>query len=201
MSRCLVVLALMAAATSASAQTYGRLPPPPLATLYAQTGFQGQQLSVTAVNNDLGKSGFNDLAQSARFQGKWRICKDSGFGSKCQDVEGDVPDLAAIGLGSTISSLQAYVPNFQTRGPAWGWNGDGWQGQPMAGARHVLFPFPSLYGFDIASNGNSASAFCASQNLSSSDYSDTSTTAPQALDGQGRYFSNTSVLRDVLCRK
>lgn len=197
----LAAAAIAALATAAQAQPGP--PPPPTATLYAEPNFQGASITVNAFQPNLDGS-FNDVAQSARFPGRWRICVDSNFRSKCQDVSGPIADLASVGMSRAISSLQAYVPGFQTSGRMWGWNGDNWRGQPLQGANHILYPYPSLYGMDIASTGGAASAFCKAMGGSSwggADYSDTSEQAPRAIDGQGRYWGQTSVLRDVMCRK
>lgn len=204
MHRVILAAAVLAAtATAASAQ-----PRPPTAILYAQPNFQGQSFTVNAFQANLNGS-FNDVAQSARFPGRWRICVDANFRSKCQDVSGDYADLGTVGMKTAISSLQAYVPGFQAQGPMWGSGGGGrggggWRGQPMEGANHVLFAYPSVYGMDIAATSGSDDAFCKAMGFSSwsgADYADTSQSAPTAIDGQGRYWGQTNVLRDVLCRK
>jgi hypothetical protein len=199
----LAVGAIFAAAGAASAQDWrGGPPPPPRATLYELPGFQGRQVSVTAYADNLAGMGFNDIAQSARFEGRWRVCEDSGFRGKCQDLSGEAPDLAAMGMAQKISSLQGYFEGAWRRGADWrgGWNGRD-AARPYEGARNVLFPYPSVAGFDIAGNSSAANAFCRSMGLGSSAYYDSGERAPRALDQEGRYVGDTGVLRDVLCRK
>jgi hypothetical protein len=201
--RALLATTLVLAAGAAAAQDWrGGPPPPPRATLYELPGFQGRQVNITAYGDNLAGMGFNDIAQSARFEGRWRVCEDSGFRGKCQDLVGSVPDLAAAGMSLKISSLQGYLEDAWRRGADWrgGWNGrDG--ARPYEGARNVLFPYPSVAGFDIAGNGGAANAFCRSMGLGSSAYYDSGERAPRALDQEGRYVGDTGVLRDVLCRK
>lgn len=199
----LAAAAVLSVASAAAAQDWrGGPPPPPRATLYELPGFQGRQISITAYGDNLAGMGFNDIAQSARFEGRWRVCEDSGFRGKCQDLTGDVPDLAAAGMTQKISSLQGYLEGAWRRGADWrgGWNGRD-AARPYEGARNVMFPYPSVAGFDIAANSSAANAFCRSMGLSSSAYYDGGERAPRALDQEGRYVGDTGVLRDVLCRK
>ncbi len=197
-------MAVLAIAGQTSAQGWrGGPPPPPRATLYELPGFQGRQVTLTAYGDNLANLSFNDIAQSARFEGRWRVCEDSRFRGRCQDLGGEVPDLAAVGMTQKISSLQGYLEG------AWsnvgGWRGGGWSGaqeaRPYEGARNVLFPYPSVAGFDIAGESAAADAFCRSMGLGSSAYYDSGEHAPRALDQEGRYVGDTGVLRDVLCRK
>lgn len=218
MRRWMVMAAAAAAvaglATSAEAQPYGGRGGSPSVTLYEFPGYQGRQVTLQGAVSNLPRQ-YNDMAQSARFQGRWRICSDSDFRGQCQDVRGDVENLNAMGMGSKISSLQAYFdggragggPGGGPGGGGWGggssgggWGGGG-QGRPMEGARTVLFPYPRMNGYDIAAGGNSANAFCRSNGLNGAAWYDSSERAREALDGDGRYTGETSVLRDVLCRK
>jgi hypothetical protein len=192
-------MAVLAMAGPAWAQGWrGGPPPPPRATLYELPGFQGRQVTLTAYGDNLANLSFNDIAQSARFERRWRVCEDSQFRGRCQDLTGEVPDLAAVGMTQKISSLQGYLEG------AWN-NGGGWSGsqeaRPYEGARSVLFPYPSVAGFDIAGNSAAANAFCSAMGLGSSAYYDSGDRAPRALDQEGRYVGDTGVLRDVLCRK
>ncbi|HEX5379754.1 MAG TPA: beta/gamma crystallin-related protein [Phenylobacterium sp.] len=198
-------LAALTVGTAAQAQGWrggGGSPPAPRAVLYELPGFQGRQISVTAFGDNLARSNFNDIAQSARFEGRWRVCEDAGFRGRCLDLEGEVPDLAQAGMNLKISSLQGYLEDAWSSGG--GWRG-GWSGRegarPFEGARNVLFPYPTVAGFDIAAGGGAANAFCRSMGLGSSAYHDSGERAPRALDEAGRYVGDTGVLRDVLCRK
>lgn len=201
-----VSLGLLAMASSASAQ--GRAlrngPPLPRVTLYELPDFQGRQITLSAASENLASMNFNDAAKSARFEGGWRICEDSGYRGKCKDVAGDVPDLASIGMGAKISSLQAYVDGAWDHGGAWmpgaPWGGPQ-VGRPYEGATGVLFPYPVVAGFDIAASGASANAYCRSLELGVAAYYDSSQRAAQALDAAGRFVGETSILRDVFCRR
>jgi hypothetical protein len=115
-------------------------------------------------------------------------------------MSGQVTDLNQTGMGLRISSLQGYFEGAWNRGGNWG-GGYGGRDRPLEGATGVLFPYPSLAGFDIAAGSSSASAFCRFMGLGSSAYYDSSERAPRALDGEGRYTGDTSVLRDVFCRR
>lgn len=198
-----LIAVLSLAATTATAQSWGQnngggpggQNRAPTATLYELPNFQGRQMVVTAAAENLQPMNFNDIAQSARLQGRWRVCENSGFRGKCQDVSGQVADLNAVGMGAKISSLQGYAEGIWNRGG--GYNGP----QPYEGVTGVLFPIPNVAGFEIAATGSSASAYCRSMRLGSSAYFDSSQRARLAVDGDGRYVAETSVLRDVFCRK
>lgn len=170
----------------------------PRATLYELPNFQGRQITVTATAENMAPMGFNDLAQSARLQGRWRVCEDSGYRGKCRDISGDIPDLNTQGLGLKISSLQAYFEGAWSRGGGWGRPG---QPGPYEGATGVLFPYPNIMGLDISPNSSGANAFCRSVQLGYSAYYDSSQRARLALDGEGRYVADSPVIRDVFCRK
>lgn len=214
MNKAIRALAVAAAATlaagAAQAQPYGGgRGREPAATLYELPNFQGRRIEIFAAGTNLARSGFNDIAQSARFQGRWRVCEDSQFRGRCQDVSGDVADLNAIGLAGRISSLQGYFQGFD-RGGFGGGRGGGWRenawdspsgGRPLEGARSVLFPYPNFAGYEIAAGSGAANAFCRAAGLGSAAFYDSGERAPQALDGEGRFTGETSVLRDVLCRK
>lgn len=176
----------------------------PRATLYEQPNFQGRQIVLNGFADNLAGMNFNDVAQSARFEGHWRICEDSNYRGKCQDVGGDAPDLSRLGMALKISSAQAYLEGAWDRGGGWSaggpWNGPQ-GGRPYEGATGILFPYPSVAGFDIAASSAAASAFCRSVGLGPASYYDSSERSPQALDAGGRYTGDTSILRDVLCRK
>lgn len=201
-----------AAAASALAQNYGGGGRQPSAILYDQANFQGRQTTIYGTATNLPRD-WNDKAMSARFQGRWRVCEDSDYRGRCQDVTGDVANLNSLGLAERITSLQAYAgggvgPGGGFRPPsggAWRPGGGNWSGpnqfRPTEGVRSVFFPYPTYDGYDIAAGSSSATAFCRSQGLGSSAYYDSSQRAQQAVDGEGRYTGPTSVLRDVVCRR
>ena len=61
-------IALSLAAGAAHAQRG-----PATATLYELPNFEGRSVTVTESTPDLGRWRFNDRAQSARFEGRWRV--------------------------------------------------------------------------------------------------------------------------------
>ncbi|MFN3513887.1 MAG: beta/gamma crystallin-related protein [Phenylobacterium sp.] len=201
----IAILAAAVAAGAVQAQTYrpGR---EPSVTLYERPNFQGRQTTIFGSEENLSRRGFNDLAQSARFQGRWRVCEHAGFGGRCEDVSGDIADLNQIAMSQRISSVEPY--GYGGGGPGWGGGGPGWGGGPVRpggrgveGATGVFFPHPTLDGMDIAAGGMSANAFCRAQGLGSAAYYDSSQRAPRAIDGEGRPVSNTTILRDIFCRR
>lgn len=212
MKTMLVAAAAILAVTAgvAVAQNYGGRQPS--AVLYDQPNFQGRQTTVYGYATNLPRD-FNDKAMSGRFQGRWRICEDSDYRGRCQDVNGDVPNMNLLGMGERISSLQAYAGAGGGGGggfrppPGGGWRpgGGNWGGpsqyRPTEGVRSVFFPYPTYDGYDIAAGSSAANAFCRSQGLGSSAYYDSSQRAQQAIDAEGRYTGPTSVLRDVVCRR
>ena len=187
-------LALLGLITASSATAQGWKTSIPRATLYELPGFQGRQMTVLASGDNLATLSFNDIAQSARFEGRWRICEDARFRGRCRDVAGEVADLAEAGMTLKVSSLQGYQEGAWDRRDV-----DG--GRPQTGARNVLFAFPNAGGFDLSGESGSADRFCRMMGLGSAAYFDNGERAPRALDQAGRYVGETSVLRDVLCRR
>ena len=211
-----VAAAAVALAGVAGAQPYGR---PggggrPVATLYEGYNFEGRRVEVFASEGNLSNIGFNDRARSARFEGQWRICENASYGGRCQDVQGEVADLNRIGMAERISSLQAYDGGYgggQSGGGygggynngGYGGSGGGWSGQGRGteGERTVFFPYPKIDGTDVAAGDMSANAFCRSKGLNGVAFYDSSQRAPYALDGERRPVRNTTIIRDLLCRK
>ncbi|MDO8902256.1 MAG: beta/gamma crystallin-related protein [Phenylobacterium sp.] len=211
--RSVVLTAVMAVAAlgagPVAAQNYGG-GRQPSAILFDQPNFQGRQTTIYGLATNLPRD-WNDKTMSARFQGRWRVCEDSDFRGRCQDVTGDVPNMNSLGMAERITSLQAYSGaggggGFgPPPGGSWRPGGGNWSGpnqyRPTEGVRSVFFPYPTYEGYDIAAGSSSANAFCRSQGLGSSAYYDSSQRAQQAIDGEGRYTGPTSVLRDVVCRR
>lgn len=197
-------LLALASAAAAEGPAPRSGPPLPRVTLYELPDFQGRQITLVAASDNLASMNFNDQAQSARFEGGWRVCEDSGYRGKCKDVAGDVANLASVGLGGKISSLQAYLDGAWDHGGSWSpgapWGGPQ-VGRPYEGATGVLFPYPMVAGYDIAASGGSANTYCRAMDLGSASYYDSSQRAPQALDAAGRFVGETAILRDVFCRK
>lgn len=207
--RALTVVAIAAlAAGAASAQPYGGRGGRDSATLYQYPNFQGQAYSLTSEATNLPRS-INDVAMSARFEGRWLVCADSDFQGHCVELSGDVRNLADYGLTTKVSSLKPVGRG----GGGWnqgGWDQSGgrpggWGGSPSGrgadGARTVFFPYPKMGGREVAANQRSADAFCRANRLGPSVWFDGGDRARDLVDGEGRYAGEGNVLRDLLCRK
>lgn len=75
-------------------------------TLYQLPNYQGASRTWTGSVDNLADQGFNDMAQSAKVEGRWKVCEDSKLRGRCVDLSGDVPDLAAMRMTVTISSFE-----------------------------------------------------------------------------------------------
>jgi hypothetical protein len=172
------------------------------ATLYEFPNFQGRSVTITGPEDDLGRWRFNDRAQSARFEGRWRICEHDDMKGRCAEVSGGVPDLTTFGLFGQVSSLSplGYRPDRpdQPRGGG-GYRPGGDRG--VEGARTVFFPRPSVNGVDVAAGDRGADTFCRSQGLGRAVWYDSSERAREAIGPDGEYVGRSSVLRDLLCRR
>ena len=74
--------------------------------LFDRPGYGGRSFSVDRDIDNLDDTGFNDRAWSVRVRGgAWRLCADSDY-RRCRTVDRDVDDLARLGLGHSISSVQ-----------------------------------------------------------------------------------------------
>lgn len=189
-------------ATEAGAQPYGGRGEP-RASLYQYPNFQGQAYPVNGEVTNLPR-GINDMAMSARFEGRWVVCADSDFQGHCVELSGEVRNLADHGLTTKVSSLKPVG-----RGGG-GWDqGDGrpggWGGSPSGrgaeGARTVFFPYPRMGGREVAANPRSADAFCRANRLGPAIWFDNGDRARDLVDGDGRYAGDGAALRDLLCRK
>lgn len=200
----MAALAAMTLATAASAQPYGGRGGS--ATLYEFPNFQGRQFTVTSETTNLPRQ-FNDLARSARFDGRWTVCENADFGGRCVELSGAVPELNSVGLAERISSLRP-----AGRDGGWGrpdddWDrpGGGWGGRlggrGIDGARSVFYPYPTIRGSDIAAGSTSANEFCRRNGHGGAAHYDSSERAPRAVDHNGRPIGPSPVLRDLLCRK
>lgn len=210
--RALSVLAIaVLAAGAASAQpNYGGRGGRESATLYQFPNFQGQAYTLNSEATNLPRS-INDVAMSARFEGRWQVCADSDFGGHCVELSGDVRNLADYGLTTKVSSLRPVGG----RGGGWdqgggrpggGYGGGGYgggspSGRGADGARTVFFPYPRLGGRDVAASQRSADAFCRANRLGPSVWFDSGERTRDAVDGDGRYAGDSNALRDLLCRK
>ena len=191
-------LAGLAIAGSAEAQPFRA----GSATLYERPNFQGRSVTITQSAADLGDWRFNDRAQSARFEGRWRVCEHDDFRGRCQEVTGSVPDLTTYGLMAQISSME---PTGRPGGG--GLPGGGYPGRPgrderaTDGTRTVFFPRPTVGGMDVAAGERGADAYCRRQGLGPAVWFDSSERAGQAVGPDGQFVGRSTVLRDLLCRK
>jgi Beta/Gamma crystallin len=169
------------------------------AVLYEFPNFQGRQVVVEDDVENLSRRGFNDIAQSARLEGSWRLCENADYGGRCETLQGAVPDLNRYGLGNRLSSLQSL------RGGG-GWD-DGYDRpgrgveRGVQGVRTVFFPRPAVRGMDVAAGANGANTYCRRQGLGPAVYYDSNEWAPRAVAPDGRIVGRSTVLRDLLCRK
>jgi hypothetical protein len=76
-------------------------------TLYDLPNYQGGSRTYNSSVNNLNDIGMNDRAQSARVQGRWRICQDASLRGRCAEINGDQPNLATIGMTAAISSFES----------------------------------------------------------------------------------------------
>jgi hypothetical protein len=194
----MTVLAALALAGAAQAQPYRGA----RATLYELPNFQGRSVTITQSTPDLGDWRFNDRAQSARFEGRWRVCEHDGFRGRCQEVRGDVADLTTYGLMAQISSLEpAQAPGGGYPGGGGGPGRPGRDERGIEGSRTVFFPRPTVDGYDVAAGDRGADSFCRRQGLGSAVWFDSSERGSPAIGPNGQFVGRASVLRDLLCRK
>jgi hypothetical protein len=196
--------ATLALAGAAQAQPHGR---GGSATLYELPNFQGRSVTVRGDVANLKDYRFNDIAQSARFEGTWQICEKSDFGGRCVEQRGEVADLNSIGMLVKISSLQP-AGGFgggdgPGRGDGGGYGGGGYgRGERgVEGSRAVFFARPNVRGLDVAAGSNGANTFCRNQGLGAAVYFDSSERAPRAIGPEGQFVGPSGVLRDLVCRK
>lgn len=195
-------LRILLTATLAAAVSFASLAAQPYrgggATLYEFPNFQGRSVTITGPEDDLGRWRFNDRAQSARFEGRWRICEHDDMKGRCAEVSGSVPDLTAFGLFGQVSSLSpaGFRPD-RPHGGGGGYRPGG--DRSVEGARTVFFPRPSVNGVDVAAGDRGADTFCRSQGLGRAVWYDSSERARQAIGPDGEYVGRSSVLRDLLC--
>lgn len=164
-------------------QQYGG---PDTATLYEYPNFQGRSVTVTRERSNLADINFNDRARSIRANGRWRLCEDAGYRSRCETVNGSVADLRSVGLHG-VSSLQLVSGGYPGGYP--GYPGGGY-GQGVPGRDVIFYPgvVGSNYGSPYGGYGGSrrtADQFCRDMGHRNAVWSDRS-------GGE---------LSDVLCRR
>ena len=119
--------------------------------LYDGVDFQGQRVDISSDTENLTRLGFNDRADSlivARGE-SWVVCEDDFMRGRCQRVEGEVRDLAALGLRNRITSMQRIDGDWNGGGYPGG--GGGWDN---GGYRRsvTLFSSPNFYGQNVEIN-------------------------------------------------
>ena len=87
--------------------------------LYGDTGFKGGSVKIMGPVENLqsisadGMDGTaNDFAFSLRTQGRWQVCMDAGYVTRCRVVEGEVADLGDD--GGSVSSILYVGPSLTT---------------------------------------------------------------------------------------
>lgn len=193
--------ALAAVGTAAQAQfpfdvfggpQYGA---PDTATLYEYPNFQGRSITITRERSNLSDVNFNDRARSIRTTGRWKLCEDSDYRSRCDTVNGSVADLRTMGFHG-ISSLQLVGGGYGNPGYPGGYPGypGGGYGQGVPGRDVVFYPgvvgttYGSTYGSPYGGYGGArrtADQFCREMGHRNAVWSDRS-------GGE---------LSDVLCRR
>jgi hypothetical protein len=150
-------------------------------------GFAGRSLELQTESDNFDGLRFNDRARSLSTRGRWVVCSDAFFRGTCRTVEGEIPDLRAIGLTAVISSARPVDGWSDDRGG--GWNNGGWQGgdwgqdRPAAtGRTSAFFPAPRVGGRPLNAcepsiargRGNcaqdTADAFCSRQGYRAAAY-------------------------------
>jgi len=159
-------------------------------TLFDGPNYQGPSRTFGADVPNMADQGYNDRAQSARVQGRWRVCEDSRLRGRCVELSGDVPDLNQVRLGAAISSIEElnrglrrdpddYPPGqFQRPPGGFGQGGRPNPGQSLDGRSASFFPNPPQGQF------RNADDFCRRLGFSGVIYAD-----------------DRGQLRDVLCRR
>ena len=91
-------IAGVALATQAAAQV----------TFYEDDNFHGRSFTAQRQVGNFERSGFNDLASSARVRGgRWEVCTDAGFRGRCVVLRrGEYPSLRELGLNDQVSSVR-----------------------------------------------------------------------------------------------
>ncbi|MFO1412531.1 MAG: beta/gamma crystallin-related protein [Burkholderiales bacterium] len=93
-----VAMAMVCAAGAATADV----------RFFERDGFAGRSFTTDRPIGNLERFGFNDRASSVVVRGgRWEVCEDARFEGRCVVLRpGDYPDLAAMGLDNSISSVR-----------------------------------------------------------------------------------------------
>ena len=96
LSRCLLVLLVVVAATQAGAGI----------KVYTDKNYGGPSIEIDSAVPDLRKLDFDDRISSLQADGKWLVCSAPRYKGDCREVEGSLVNLRAEGLNERISSLR-----------------------------------------------------------------------------------------------
>jgi uncharacterized protein YcfJ len=98
-----IVTALLAAGALTSA-----LPAAAEIVLFGRDNFDGRSVTLQQPTPDLGRGRLNDRASSAIVYGRaFEVCEHAGFRGDCRVLQpGRYPNLGAMGLGNSISSVR-----------------------------------------------------------------------------------------------
>lgn len=180
----LAAVAGLTVAASAIAQDYRG---PPEIILYEQPGFQGRSRTFHDDVGNLSDKDFNDHTRSLRTRGRWVVCSDAQMRGHCEKVRGDYPDLRAINMDHTISSIRydGYrepppPPPVPVAPPPAVYGRDALEGRSAG-----FFLTPSLDGADIPAEPYRADGFCRAH----------------GYDGAAYFDNRAPVLRDLLCKR
>jgi hypothetical protein len=93
-----IALLMVAAAAPAAAQI----------VLYEHDRFGGRTVSIDDQADDLGNSGFNDMASSIVVRGgRWEVCADAHFNGQCVTLKpGRYASLSEMGMNDQVSSVR-----------------------------------------------------------------------------------------------
>ncbi len=147
--------------------------------LYGDVGYRGREVRLAFTQGDLAREGFNDAARSLRTDRPWLVCRDADFTGRCQVVEGDIPDLNAIGLFGAISSARPYDPY------------EAQPGYPPPGGGYP----PPGQGYDRpTATGRTAAFFAQTQTPACDQYG---AATPQCVERTADAFCRTQGYRDA----
>ena len=96
LSRCLLGLVLVVAATQAGAGI----------KVYTDKNYGGASIQIDSAIPDLRKLDFDDRISSLQADEKWLVCSAPKFKGDCREVEGSLVNLRQEGLNERISSLR-----------------------------------------------------------------------------------------------
>lgn len=123
-------------------------------TLFQYENFGGASYSATNSISNLGDTGFNDRAVSARIRGgSWQLCSDAYYRGQCVTLQpGNYGNLRALGLANAVSSLREIGWSGGGGGGGGGIAGGG-GGAGMGGGAIILYDAPGFGGRSVSLSG------------------------------------------------